>query len=336
MRLLGARNSRPAPRGARDDVGQRRAKRRVTEESYARKGLARGVQRQQLRNGLVRGVGVRDAVSHDVLRRQVGVPGGSHHQRATGCERRHRAAKAEHTTQRRREQHRAAIADSEGARYLVRMRDDVALVVQYELRGLRRARGCEDHASGAGRGRIRQQVCACRDRPVGDRVLAGDRLRHRRVVLAVHDHGFETLQRRRITFCKDRGEIDPFESRPKHQNFGARAADYIGHLVAAKAGVDGNGDGTELRAGKEACQPGRNVRQPEGDPVARRDAEPRQSVCDPARLVSEFAIRNRTVALHQHRGVERGALGKQLRQGERNRAHRWCGGMRSPRDAIES
>ena len=111
----------------------------------------------------------------------------------------------------------------------------------------------------------------------------------------------QMLERLRVAGRENPGEVYPLEFRPEDEQPRARPVQDVGELVAAEARVHRHGDRAQLRAGKEHRQPGRQVRQPQRDAIARAHAELAQPLRDAAAFAGEFAIRNRPAAVDQRR-----------------------------------
>ena len=118
----------------------------------------------------------------------------------------------------------------------------------------------------------------------------------------------------RVALRQNRRKINALEARPKHQHAGTRARHDIGHFLAAEARVNRNRDGAELRAGEKRCQPRRQIRQPQRDPVAGSYAQPLQAMRDAATLLRQVVKSDRASAIDEHRADECRAFGQKMLQ----------------------
>ena len=92
-------------------------------------------------------------------------------------------------------------------------------------------------------------------------------------------------------------------ARPENQHAGARTADDVANLGAAKAAVDVDANGTQPGAGQQQRQIGRCVGHPDGDPVAGRDAAFGQTGGHPAALLDELGEGNFPLTTDQSHGA---------------------------------
>ena len=166
----------------------------------------------------------------------------------------------------------------------MRLIDHRMLGVDDQFRLIGGAGGGEDDTVGVAPGIAVKRFSVALQICVGDQPATADVQRRGAglpAVLVIQHQGLDLRQGPRLDLVQDADEVDVLEAGPQHQKFGAGALDDVRHFDRAVSCVDRHHHGAHPGAGQKQDQPGRNVGQPQGQPVAPPDAQSRQAAGDP-------------------------------------------------------
>ena len=221
---------------------------------------------------------MRDRVAAYLVERARGVAHRFADDRGAACQPAQQGGKAEGSAERRAGKNATVPVVSVGLLHDVAVVQQRALVVQHEL-GQRGRAGCRvaEYAGVAVRRGRRGGLLKHRRIVVHRNSACGDGSRGAIVSRLVDgDDAPQVAKRLGRHVDQDAAKRDALEIGPHEEPIRTAASDDRGELLAAKPGIDRKDDCAEMRAGQEGFDPGQAVRQPDGDAIARRNAQARK------------------------------------------------------------
>ena len=221
---------------------------------------------------------MRNAVSAYLVERARGVAHRFADDRGAACQPAQQGGEAEGSAERCAGKNATVPVVSIGLLHDVAVVEQRALVVQHELGQRCRAGGrVAEHAGVSARRGRRAGLLKHRRIVVHRYVACGDAERGAVVSSLVDgDDAPQAAKRLGRHVGQDVAKRDALEIRPHDEPIRTAAPDNIGDLLAAKAGIDRKYNCAKMRAGQEGLHPGQAVRQPDGDAIARCNAQARK------------------------------------------------------------